>query len=255
MAVIEKTVIMNLSSMKEEERFEWATRLRELHIRIFEDAESFDDYVINSEADESKLALFMDGDSLVGYCTAHRFMRELNGRTIAIFRAEAGLLRNYRGSNATFSFGFKEALNYKLLHPLQESYYLGTFVHPSIYRLMTKYFPIVYPNCHDLTPPHVKQLMMDLVNLYKAPAVNPENPFIRKVGWVTADSEEERRHWQENDHPDVRYFITENPGYGEGHGLVTLIPIDMTNLTGVFLRLFAFKVGAGETGKAPFFNN
>jgi len=232
--------------MKEEERSQWIIRLRELHIKVFKDADDFDDYLINSKADESKVALFMDGDDLVGYCAAHRFMMKLKGKRIAVFRAEAGLLANYRGSNATFSFGFKEALSYKLFHPFQESYYLGTFVHPSIYRLMTKYFPIVYPNYRYETPPHMKQLMLDLVELYKAPAADSENPFIRKVGWITADSDEERRRWQESDHADARFFLTENPGYGEGHGLVTLIPMDMANVTGVFLRWLSSKAGVTE---------
>jgi len=229
--------------MEEEERLKWTNRLRELHIQVFKDADSFDDYVINSKADESKIAIFFDGESLVGYCAAHRFMMEIKGKKLAIFRAEAGLLKNYRGNNATFSFGFKEALNYKLLHPLQESYYLGTFVHPSIYRLMTKYFPVVYPNYRNATPPEVKQLMLELIELFNAPPVDPANPFIRKVGWITSDSKEEQLHWQKSDHPHSNYFMEQNPTYSDGHGLVTLIPMDMANLSGVFLRVLTSNMG------------
>lgn len=236
MEAINKVRLIVLSSMEQDKRDEWIKRLRELHMSIFSDADNFDDYVINSKADESKIALFMDCDSLVGYCAAHRFMMDLRGKKVAIFRAEAGLLKNYRGNNATFSFGLREVFNYKLLHPLQKCYYLGTFVHPSIYRLMTKYFPVVYPSFRFETPSHIKKLMLDLVSFFKAPAASPDNPFIRKVGWITADSEEERRFWQESDHPHSRYFVMANPRYIEGNGLVTLIPMDMANLTSAFLK-------------------
>lgn len=46
------------------------------------------------------------------------------------------------------------------------------------------------------------------------------------MGWITRDSEVERDYWRRCRRPTARFFVEQNPGYTNGHGLLTLVPLD-----------------------------
>ena len=69
---------------------------------------------------------------IVGYQGVHLFETRLpSGEPIAVFRAEAGLLRTYRRHHLTLRLALREFIRYRLFHPWRKAYYLSAFVHPS----------------------------------------------------------------------------------------------------------------------------
>lgn len=72
--------------------------------------------------------------------------------------------------------------------------------------------------------------MYELADTFGEPRVDPDDPAIRQVGWITRDSEDETAFWHASDKADVQLFLRLNPGYREGHGLVTLVPLTLGNL-------------------------
>jgi hypothetical protein len=52
----------------------------------------------------------------------------------------------------------------------------------------------------------------------------------------------ERDYWAHCEKPEVRYFLEANPGYGEGHGLVTLVPITLGNLRSMAWSLLTHRM-------------
>jgi hypothetical protein len=110
-------------------------------------------------------------------------------------------------------------------------FYLGSLVHPSSYSLFAKYFGEVWPRAEQETPPELLSFMDELATEFGLERVHPDNPLVRDVGWRTRESEMEREYWLHCDKPSARYFVEANPGYSEGHGLVTVVPLTVGNMT------------------------
>jgi len=207
------------------------------------DRQAFARYVVLSEADRTSILVHRNAaGEIVGYFAVHQFDRELAGEPVTIFRAEAGTARAYRGGNANNRFGLWCGLRALLANPRRRFYYLGSLVHPSSYSLFTKYFPVVFPSAGVQTPPEVLELMDGLAGEFGLERVDPQNPLVRKVGWKTRDTEAERAYWQRCDRPAARFFVQANGGYGEGHGLLTLVPVTLAAMAAFARQVVARKL-------------
>ena len=207
--------------------------LYKVHREVFDGVtrEAFAGYVVESQAEHTWINVHRNhAGEIVGYFALHVFERELGGQPSAIFRAEAGTMRSYRGANTNTRFGLRLALPYLLRHRGRRVYYLGSLVHPSSYCLFARLFDVVWPSSRHPPPPAVLAFMDELANSFGLERVSADNPLTRHVHWITRDSEVERRYWRLCNKPAARFFIEANPGYGEGDGLVTLVPVDAHNL-------------------------
>jgi hypothetical protein len=233
MKKIASTEVIDPTLLRGEQERRLIKALFQVHAQIFSGIgeEAFADHIVRSPAKRTRIKVFKnDRGNPVGYCAVHRFEKSLRGSYCTVFRAEAGLFREYRRRGSIFLFGWTEAFRYSLLHPLQRVYYLGMLVHPSMYRIMSSYFSEIYPSHKYETPEAIRHFMCDLADCFGVKAVNDSNRLIRQVGWVTRDSEEEVEYWRCSDQPDVQLFLRQNPGYRDGHGLVTLVPLTLANM-------------------------
>lgn len=178
----------------------------------------------------------------IGYCAVHRFNKFIFGRSCVIFRAEAGILREYRGRSQTLWFGFSEAIKYRIKHPFCELYYLGSFVHPSVFYMFSRYFNEYYPRADNPVPERIKALMLELANMFHIEPADKQNLLVRQVGWRTKESAEDRRYWQHHRNPTVKFYIQTNPGYLNGKGLLILVPLTFGNILISLLRFFKNKL-------------
>lgn len=210
-----------------------------LHAKIFAglDEAAFIDYVLKPNAERTRIRVFEnEAGEKVGYCAFHLYRKTISGSEFAILRAEAGLLPAYRGHGVTYYLGMVEALRYKLRHPFDRLYYLGMLVHPSSYHLACKYFWRIFPTPQKVIPVGTRKLMLDMADAFEVPVVAGTAGMVREIGWITRDTAQDKRLLAEIDLPDERFFRTQNPGYGQGQGLVVLIPLSIWNLTASFLR-------------------
>lgn len=201
-----------------------------LQSRVFlgVDKAAFVAYVIDSKAEHTWIRLYRDADGrLGGYLAVHIYEREMNGETIAIGRSETGFLREHRGANFITGFIADRALRYRLAHPGRPFYFLGALVHPSIYAQLTRYADEFWPRPGAVTPDEIRDLMNALGDSFGLECVEPGKGFVRKVGWQTIDSGSDRAYWERSARPGVQFFLRENPGYREGHGLLTLAPVTL----------------------------
>jgi hypothetical protein len=207
--------------------------LYDVHCRIFDgvDRKSFVKYVVESKAEHTSIVLHKsDRGQTVGYFAMHIFERELRGKTIAILRGEAGTLREHRGGNVNARFALENVLRYALAHPRRPMYYLGSLVHPSSYAQIARFADCVYPNAAVNPPSDVASLMADLAATFGLEPVDENNPLVCKVGWKTIDSAADRDRWLRSENTDVQFFLAANPGYVEGHGLLTVAPLSLAGL-------------------------
>lgn len=196
-----------------------------VHCEIFDGVtrDAFAAYVIESPADETHIQVaYGDGGEIAGYTAMHAFRRTFRGEVCTITRAEAGLKRAYRGDSSNGAF-FVERLLRTQWRFGGPHYYLGCLVHPSSYTGFARNVPAIWPAPGVAIPGDVLDFMMQLGEEFHLERVDPSRPLVRRVGWITRDTEVERRYWQTTDLPPARYFLEQNPGYSRGHGLLTLV--------------------------------
>jgi hypothetical protein len=232
--------VVDPSSLSIDEKECFIDSLYQLHSQIFDGVErkSFVSYVVDSPADWTRIRVYKNRmNEWVGYCAVHRFDARVFDRSCVIFRAEAGILREYRGRSQTLWFGFSEAIKYRIRHPFCALYYIGSFVHPSVLYMFSRYFGEYYPRADTPIPARIKDFMLELANIFHIEEVEGQDVLVRQVGWITRESTEDRRFWQNHTHPMVKFYIKTNPEYTSGNGLLTLVPLTSRN---IFMSLARF---------------
>lgn len=232
-------------SLQGPEREAFIDALHAVHSQIFDgvDRDAFVHYVIDSPADDTKILVHRDAaGELIGYFAAHQFRRTVRGKPSIILRGETGVLREHRGGASTLRFGFGEAMRIVGRNPGVPVYYLGCLVHPTSYHSLCKYVRPVWPSLEAPPDASLRALLAELGDSFGLERVG-EDPLVREVGWCTRDTEAERAFWRRCDKPDVRFYVQQNPGYGEGHGLLTLVPISPSVIAGGLARIAREKGG------------
>lgn len=177
--------VINPSNLSSEEKERFADALYQLHSRIFDGVakDIFVSYVIDSPADWTRIRIYKNAkNEWIGYCAVHRSEIRIFNRRRLIFRAEAGILREYRRRSQTLWFGFSEAIKYRIRHPLCDLYYLGSFVHPSVLYMFSRYFSEYYPRADARVPESIKVFMLELAKAFHIEGADDPNELVRHVG-------------------------------------------------------------------------
>ncbi|NRG17913.1 hypothetical protein HPQ64_09455 [Rhizobiales bacterium] len=204
-----------------------------VHEEIFSgvDRKEFIAALVREDARRSRIQLYRnERGHIVGYCAVHVLERRFMRRTIAVLRAEAGLLPVYRGSGMTLWFGAKEAFRYKMRHPFRTVVLFTIAVHPSSFHMMSRYFWRCYPYPGRRIPLRWRKLLIFLARTSDDEPVDPGEPLILRDRWITRESGEDAAAWRKSPHEDVRYFLAINPRYHEGEGVAFLAPLSTPNL-------------------------
>ncbi|WP_192036243.1 hypothetical protein [Halomonas sp. YLGW01] len=225
--------VMNPATLDETAREELADELKALSDQIFigvSRAELMAE-VLTPPARRTRLQLLRDASgTLIGYCGVHLYEKRVLGRQQLILRSEAGLLPAYRGSGCTLRFGLRQTLTCRLRHPFRRLDLFCTLVHPSSYRLLAGRFAEMSPLPGRPVPPDTRALMQGMAEAFGECPVAWGDKGLRRVGWITRDSEHDRQAWETSEAPEVRFFLKRNPGYRQGIGLVVLVPLSWHNL-------------------------
>lgn len=215
--------------MLPDEREALARQLYGVHAQIFSglDFEGFRSYVVERPSWHTWIYIRHDPDNrLVGYTALHEFRLTLKRKPCTVMRIEAGTLPSARGRDLTMLYGLVRLLRIWLQHPMQRFCIFAALTHPSSYTFLARYAPVIFPHTSvEEVPPSVMGQMEELAEGFGLERVNEENPLLRRVDWVTLETESDRQRWQTSKRPDTRFYIANNPGYPQGTGLVTLIPV------------------------------
>lgn len=237
--------ILDPAALTPADRRRLADELYAAHRRIFAGVRrsAFTRYVVDSPADETSIAVYRDAlGVVVGYVAFHQFEREVDGQAVTIVRAEAGIDRRYRGANVATPFFIDRLVRVMLGARGRPLYYLGSLVHPSSYALFARYADRVWPNPEVDTPRPLRRLMDRLAGEFHLERVDPADTLVRDVGWRTREFGRDDAHWREHASDDVRFFVAANPGYHDGHGLLTLVPVTTGGLLRGALRFAAARL-------------
>ncbi len=237
---VSRAEVVDPSVLSEEQLSLFIDKLFSLHQQIFGglDKAEFMAFIIDSPSEWTRIRIYKNNqDEWVGFCAVHRYSFSVDKRNLAIFRAQAGILRAYRGRSMTLWFGFSEAIKYHLLHLFRSVYYFGGFLHPAVLYMFSRYIHEFYPRPGIAIPAETKRLMIELAERFKMQPVEGQHELVRHIGARTLESGADQEFWHNHQNPTVKYFIAINPGYVNGNALLALMPLTFYN---IFVSLFYF---------------
>jgi GNAT superfamily N-acetyltransferase len=233
--------------MTREAREALARELFAVHSQIFTGLsyEEFRSYVV--ERDAWRTWCYVKHNSagqLVGYTSMHAFRLLPGGRASTVIRLEAGTLPAYRGRDVTMVYAVLRLLRLWARRPWRRFCIFAALTHPSSYTFLAHYAPVIWPHARrkDI-PPHLMQHMEELAASFDLERVDPANPLVRHVNWVTLESEEDRTRWHNSKRQDTRFYLDNNPGYTQGHGMLTYIPFNGSILLRSLVRFLVGRAG------------
>lgn len=226
-----EVIYFNKLSVKDQEQF--SDKLYELTCKIFGggDKEEFEEMVSKCNSESSRYLIFKnEANEWVGYIGLHRFKKPIDNKNVVVFRAQIGLVPEYRRKNASFVFAIKEILKYKIFHPFDEVYSFVAIINPSMYCITHKYVPTVYPSPDFEVSEHIKNIIDQCADHFGFPQKEGDTFWARTIGWYPINTEEEKQFWFNSKERGVRYYQELNPDFLMGKGLMTLIPFTLIGL-------------------------
>ncbi|MDC3962409.1 hypothetical protein KEG38_51805 [Polyangium jinanense] len=219
-------------------------RLYELHTRIFDvEREAFVAYVIDSRAEHTHIQVYEDASGrAVGYFALHIFEKVMGGEKLSVMRGELGMVSEFRGCNVNARFAIDRLLRYLVKNPDRRLYLFASPVHPSCYSQTARYADRVWPNGTEETPADVHDLMIELARSFGLRAVDEARPFVRHVGWRTRDTAADRSYWLGHAGDAAHFYVRQNPGFVDGHGLLMLVPLSLGGVMRAALRFASAKL-------------
>jgi hypothetical protein len=223
-----------------------ARELFAVHSQIFAglDFDEFRDYVVERPAYRTWIYVKHNAaGSLVGYTSMHAFHLKVAHRASTVIRLEAGTLRAARGRDLTMVYAVLRLLRLWASEPWRRFCIFAALTHPSSYTFLSHYAPVIWPRAGREIPAKILQRMEELAGAFELDRIDPANPLLRRVDWVTLETPEERHRWRASRRPDTRFYVETNPGYEQGHGMLTYIPFDGVILVRSLARFLVGRAG------------
>lgn len=247
MTSLTRITCLAVHAMPPHEREALARELYPVHAQIFGGLgyEEFRDYVVERPAWRTWIYLKHNpAGQLVGYHSMHAFHLVACGRRSTVVRMEAGTLPAHRGRDLTMVYAVLRLLRVWLSQPWRRFGIFAALTHPSSYTFLSHYAPVIWPHAdRPAIPPRMLRLMEELAASFELERVDPARPLVRRVDWVTLESAEEQQRWLRSKRRDTRFYIANNPGYAEGHGLLTYIPFNGAILVSSLVRFLVGRAG------------
>jgi hypothetical protein len=247
MTTLSRITCHAVHKMPPHQREALARELYAVHEQIFDglEYEEFREYVVERAAWRTWIYVKHNPFGyLVGYTAIHAFRVPVQGRACTVIRMEAGTLPEHRGRDLTMVYGVLRFLRIWLNHPWRRTCMFAALTHPSSYTFLAHYAPVIWPNRNQpAIPDDILQSMEDLAANFQLARVDPENPLVRQVDWMTVETDEETLRWRRSRRPDTRFYMKVNPGYVMGHGLLTYIPVNGLILARSLTRFLVGRAG------------
>jgi len=219
--------------------------LYHVHNAIFigEDLATFTRSLAPANAIHTRILLHRDKrNRLVGYCAVHLFRHQGTQTRISVIRAQAGLHEAFRGHNSIVAFFIGCVLRYWLSNPFRPMVFVEAMIHPSSFLLMHKYGHAIWPG-PESDPGHpLARIARELLPTLGYRPVSQGCPIVVDTGASIRETPAARRRWQHNDKASVRYFLANNPGYPQGHGLLALATVSPSAFVHSLARYVHFRL-------------
>lgn len=214
--------------MKITEKDQLTDRLYAIHEQIFSGVskEDFRKYVIEPDSRFTRIRLYTDPQGNdAGYLSFQVFEASRKRRDPLVIRTEVGFLPNYRRYNITLPTLVRSALAFQLSTLMRKGYFVATPVHPTPYRLGLAQLPEVWPHPEKPMPEKIRNVIGSLKAALDLHQVENGGEFSCQVGWKVKESQILKDRIQSRKDPVTRFYLSQNPDYSEGNGMLMVVPL------------------------------
>jgi hypothetical protein len=188
------------------------------------------------KGDPTWVFLFYGPDgTLAGFAAVSNVWVNHDGKDHACFKGEVCIDSRYKLTWRSRLPVVREALKFKLRHPLTPAGYMGMAATPSGYRVVTTSVPRVYPSRHEEMPADVRELILKAVAVRGLEVTDAERLLVRSSSSL-ADAERVRESQGLNADPDARYYVERNPDF-ENNYMMVWAPLGFRDLAGGAARM------------------
>ena len=167
-------------------------------------------------------------DALAGFAAVSNVWVSHEGKDHACFKGVVCIDSRYKLTWRARLPVVREALKFKLAHPLTPAGYIGMAATPSGYRVVTTSVPRVYPSRREGMPESVKALILAAMKVRGLEVVDEERLLVRSPSRL-AEKERIQESRGLRDDPDARYYVERNPDF-ENHYMMVWAPLGFRDL-------------------------
>jgi hypothetical protein len=216
------------SKMNAPEKDQLTDRLYTLHQQIFSGVSKaeFRKYVVEPDSRHTHIRLYTDREGNdAGYLSFQVFETGPGRRDPLVVRTEVGFLPNYRRYNITLPTLVRSALKFQLATFMRKGYFLATPVHPTPYRIGLAQLPEVWPHPEKETPAKIQRTIELLKSTMELERAENSGELSCKVGWQVKESQILKDRIQSSKDPATRFYLSQNPNYSDGNGMLMVVPL------------------------------
>lgn len=198
-------------------------------------------------AEKTHIFLFTDEQSLAGFSTIFRKKLPQVGSGLFLFSGDTVLRRDYWGSKLLQTAFFRFILESKLISPLQPVYWMLISKGFKTYLMMRRNFAVSFPALGAQTPEKIQNTMDRFYSWKFGQDYLPSEGVIRfksAKGSVKGDLADPADHAIHD--PEVRHFLSLNPGYRDGTELACIAEIRFSDFIGHIPKYFLPKSFLGK---------
>jgi len=221
--------IIDPHSLSAEEKELLTTELFATHKCIFDgiNKEEFGKYVVDSPANYTRIQVLRFGAVIVGYIAFHAIECNVANYPVVAVRIQAGMLQQYRGQSYGQRFLMLEFLKAMIRYRVHEVWAVPLALNPVTYRALVHKFDRVWPHWGKPTPEYEQMLMDEFAAKLELQEVQ-NAPGVYHTGCKAKQTLQDNDTYLMSSHPAVAFFMQLNPHYYEVQGLLTLVPVSMT---------------------------
>jgi hypothetical protein len=218
------TQVVDPQHMSPSARAAFIDELYVSHCTVFDGVsrDQFAAYVVESPADYTRILVLRDAHGQVrAYCAVHGFVQMHLGQRMLIIRMEIAAEKAWRRRSFAGPFVTRTLIALTLRYAGLPRYLFACFVHPSAYVSICRHSAEVWPRPEAPTPPRMQALMHSLTRQFGLTV----HDGIAEVGWIAKGDCSPKRI-----DPLAAYYLARNPGYVNGQGLMTVLPVNVPRL-------------------------
>lgn len=170
------------------------------------------------------------------------------GRQFMVYFGQTVIEDAYRGLSLIPQTGVKICQRFWKDILRSKVYFWADALTYKAYLVFAKSVPEMYPSFREETPAEIKTIRDYLGKTHYAETFDVETGTIQKeTVWVNDTTMMIPQRYQQDS--DIRFFVSANPQYKEGHGLLTIAPMHRRNISSLIVRQVKKAFGWKATAK------
>lgn len=189
-------------------------------------------------------SLYTINGKIVGFTGLRIDRTEIKGKKrLLIYFGQTIIDKAYRGKSLIPTTGAKLCLRYLPEMLTSKTYFWADCLTYKAYLVFAKTLEQYYPSYKEPLSPDAKAVIDFIGQRHYAATYCAETGTVRKDTVVVNDATTTHIPMKYRQDPDIHFYTQANPLFMEGHGMIALGPVNLTNFGILMKRLFQKVVG------------